>query len=214
MRVLIACEESQTVCKAFRERGHDAYSCDIQECSGGHLEWHIIGDAIKTAYEGNWDLMIGHPPCTYLSYVGNRWFNYQRYGEQALRRYQSRLDAVNFFIKLWNAPIDKICLENPRGYIQEFVQATQLIHPYYFGDSQSKATLLWLKGLPQLVHQKEESLFGDKITHVDKGEMALHGSESEAFFGLHILKLPQAERAKIRSKTFEGIAKAMAEQWG
>lgn len=226
MRVLIACEESQTVCKAFRERGHEAYSCDTQECSGGHPEWHYQGDIfglidkqyfrtqnLGHRYVEKWDLMIGHPPCTYLSFVGNRWFNYQRYGKQALERYQKRLDAVNFFLKLWESPIEKICLENPRGYIQEFISYSQLIHPYYFGDSQSKTTLLWLKNLPQLLHQKEDGLFESK-THVDKGAMAIHGSGSEAFFGLDILKLPQEERAKIRSKTFEGIAKAMAEQWG
>lgn len=213
MRVLIACEESQVVCKAFREKGHEAFSCDIQECSGGHPEWHIQGDAIKEAYSGNYEMMIGHPPCTYLSFVGNRWLDYSRYKRKALERYYKRLDAVDFFLKMWEAPIDKICLENPRGYIQKFVNHTQIIQPYYFGDEQSKTTLLWLKNLPQLKHFKNNDLF-DEATHVSKGEMAIYGSGSEAFFGLDILKLPQDERAKIRSKTFPGIAKAMAEQWG
>lgn len=212
MKVLIACEESQEVCKSFRELGFEAYSCDIQDCSGGRPEWHINGDAIEAAYSLQWDLMIGHPPCTYLSYVGNRWFNYSRYKEKALERGRKRHEAIEFFIKLWEAPIEHICLENPRGFIQEYLKPSQIIHPYYFGDEQTKATCLWLKNLPQLQHSKGD-LFSDR-THVGKGQVSISGSGSEAFFGLHILKLPQVERAKIRSKTFQGIAKAMASQWG
>lgn len=212
MKVLIACEESQAVCIEFRKRGHEAYSCDIQECSGGHPEWHIVGDAIETAYSGHWDLMIGHPPCTYISYAGIRWFNIERYGEKAIKRHKDKGDSIEFFKKLWNAPIDKICLENPRGFIMKEIAPTQSIHPYYFGDSCSKHTLLWLKNLPKLHHNKAVNLFEDTVTHVHKGEMCQSGSVQ--LFGAHSLSLSKAERSKLRSKTFPGIAKAMADQWG
>lgn len=212
MRVLIGCEESQEVCKAFRALGHEAYSCDLQDCSGGHPEWHLKMDVFEAIEKVKPDLLIGHPPCTYLSFAGNRWFNYERYGEKAIERNRLRHEAIRFFIGLWNAQVKHICIENPRGYIQLFLPQSQIIQPYYFGDSQSKTTLLWLKNLPHLQHEKTDSLFGSK-THVHKGAMAEHGSGSEEFFGLALLKLPQAERAKIRSKTFPGIAHAMAQQW-
>jgi len=211
MKVLIACEESQAVTIEFRKLGIEAFSCDIQECSGGHPEWHIKGDAIDTIYGQHWDLMIGHPPCTYLSFVGIRWFNIDRYKDKAVERHQKKDEAINFFLKMWNAPIKHICLENPRGFIQNQLPYSQMIHPYYFGDECTKATLLWLKNLPKLFHSKGD-LFSDK-THVYKGEMAISGSGSERLFGMHMLKLSQPERAKLRSKTFPGIAKAMATQW-
>lgn len=212
MKVLIACEESQAVCIAFRNLGIEAYSCDIQPCSGGHPEWHIQGDVLEIINNG-WDLMIGHPPCTYLSYAGIRWWN--RPG-----RLENRLEALSFFAKLWLAPIKRICLENPRGCASPTIaKYTQEINPYYFGDEATKPTWLWLKNLPPLKHTKEDGLFYKK-THVGKGEMIelsikpngkiQYGSKwyHEAF------SLPKEERAKLRSKTFPGIAKAMAEQWG
>jgi hypothetical protein len=211
MKVLIACEESQTVCKEFRKKGHDAYSCDIQDCSGGYPEWHIQGDAIEVAYNNHWDLMIGHPPCTYLSYAGIRWFNVDRYGEKAKERHAKKDDAIKFFLKLYNAPINKICLENPRGFIQKVIPYSQAIQPYYFGDSFSKKTLLWLKNLPFLLHSETKTLFEEK-THVWKGEM---GNNGGVWMNTSkVIGLPKEERSKIRSKTFLGIAKAMAEQWG
>ena len=212
MRVLIACEESQTVCKAFRAKGHEAYSCDIMPCSGGRPEWHIQG-SVFDIIDRDWDMMIGHPPCTYISFVGNVWLNYQKYGQKASERHYKMLDGISFFLKLWECDIPKICLENPRGYIQKFIPETQIIQPYYFGNSCSKTTCLWLKGLPKLEHGEVDTLFYSK-THVDKGEMTKEGAGSEALFGINILKLPQHERAKIRSKTFQGIADAMANQWG
>jgi len=214
MRVLIACEESQAVCIEFRKRGHEAYSCDIQPCSGGHPEWHYQEDVFKVISACKWDMMIGHPPCTYLSYVGNRWLNIDRYGMKAIERHKEIAEAMEFFYKLWTCGIPKICLENPRGYISKWLKPTQLIHPYYFGDSTSKATYLWLKGLPKLIHNKNITLFNEEKTHVFKGEMANNGSGSEALFGPHTLKLSKEERSKLRSKTFPGIARAMAEQWG
>lgn len=210
MRVLVACEESQTVCKAFRELGHEAYSCDIQECSGGHPEWHIHGDVLEQLYKG-WDLMIAHPPCTYLSFVGNRWFNENRYGPKAIERKKLRHDAMQFFNSLYTAPIDKICIENPRGYPMQIYKYSQIIQPYYFGDECSKTTLIWLKNLPCLKYSHEDNLF-EKRTVVGKGKMNYYGSE--LLFGTHTLSMPKEERAKLRSKTFPGIAKAMAEQWG
>lgn len=226
MKVLIGCEESQTVCKAFRAKGHEAYSCDIQECSGGHPEWHFNMDIFQVIKGGElttqsgdkviidkWDSGIFHPPCTYISFVGNRWFNIQRYGEKAIQRMKNRDDAIQFFLALWNCDIPKLCLENPRGYIQKVLPQTQIIQPYYFGDSYSKTTCLWLKGLPKLYHNKQVNLFDQKVTHVWKGEM--HRKNGGAWHNTNeILAMPQAERSKARSKTFPGIANAMAEQWG
>lgn len=225
MIVLIACEESQTVCKAFRERGHQAFSCDTQECSGGHPEWHFKDDIFNIINGGilvtqsrelieikQWDLMIGHPPCTFISYAGIRWFNIEKYGEKAVKRYKDKDDAIIFFKALYNAPIGKICLENPKGFIMNEMPPSQTIQPYYFGDSCSKTTLLWLKNLPKLYHNKIVNLFDDKVTHVFKGEMCKSGSEQ--LFGKHTLSLTKKERSKLRSKTFDGIANAMAEQWG
>ena len=211
MKILIACEESQAVCIEFRRLGFEAYSCDILPCSGRHPEWHIQGDAIKEAYSGKYDMMIGHPPCTYLSYAGIRWFNVKKYHNIAIERINKMNDALNFFFKLWNAPIKHICLENPRGFVGTFLKPDQSIHPYYFGDEASKYTHLWLKNLPNLSHVKEDNLF-DKKTHVFKGEMGKNGG---AWQNTHeILSAPKEIRSKLRSKTFPGIAKAMATQWG
>ena len=147
MKVLVACEESQTVCKAFRERGHEAYSCDIQEPSGGHPEWHILGDAIaaldggvistmdgKQHHVGKWDLLIAHPPCTYLTVSGNRWFNEERYGEKARRRKDLRNDAVNFFMSFINADVVKIAVENPIGCMSTHYRKPDcIVQPWMFG---------------------------------------------------------------------------------
>ena len=218
MKVLVACEESQTVCKAFRERGHEAYSCDIQEPSGGHPEWHIHGDAIaaldggvittmdgKQHDVGKWDLLIAHPPCTYLTVTGNRWFNEERYGEKARQRKELRNEAANFFMSFINADVDKIAVENPIGYMSTVYQKpSQIIHPYMFGDPARKATCLWLKGLPKLT---PTDIVEPVVIHYQNG----NGTDNPWHMGT--LKLPPNERAKARSKTFPGIAAAMAEQW-
>ena len=219
MKVLIACEESQIVCKAFRERGHEAYSCDIQEPSGGHPEWHIHGDAIaaldggvittmdgKQHDVGKWDLLIAHPPCTYLTVTGNRWFNEERYGEKARQRKELRNEAAIFFMSFINADIDKIAVENPIGYMSTVYQKpSQIIHPYMFGDPARKATCLWLKGLPKLT---PTDIVEPIVIHYQNG----NGTDNP--WHMDTLKLPPNERAKARSKTFPGIAAAMAEQWG
>lgn len=204
MKVLVACEESQAVTIAFRERGHEAYSCDIQECSGGHPEWHIRGDVLKVIYEG-WDLMIGHPPCTFLSYVGTRHWN-------TPGRLEKRLEALEFFAKLWLAPIEKICLENPKGCASPTVaKYSQEIQPNYFGDCENKTTWLWLKNLPKLKSYEIDTLF-EKRTYSEKPKPKMYLSNGKA---VHWTDFQSGkERAKLRSKTFPGIAKAMAEQWG
>jgi hypothetical protein len=185
MRVLLACEESQAVCIEFRKRGHEAFSCDIQDCSGGHPEWHIKGDVQKVINDG-WDMMIAFPPCTDLAVSGARWFKEKRENG-------SQQKAIEFFMTLANAPIEKKCLENPIGIMNSiYRKPDQIIQPWQFGHGETKATCLWLTGLPKLVPTE-----------------IVEGREQR------IWRLPpSAERAKLRSKTFLGIAKAMAEQWG
>ena len=162
MRVLIACEESQVVCKAFRALGHEAYSADLQGCSGGHPEWHIQGDVFEVIEDG-WDLMIGHPPCTYISYAGTAHWNNPG-------RVFKRLEALDFFARLWEAPIEKICLENPKSCASPTIaKYTQEIQPYYFGNRDFKTTWLWLKNLPLLQHTPVDTLF-EKATHTERPE--------------------------------------------
>ena len=217
MKVLVACEESQAVCIEFRKRGHEAYSCDILPCSGGHPEWHILYDIEKVlngsfqeygqfwTEEGTveppikWDLMIGFPPCTDLAVSGAAWFEQKRKdGRQA--------KSIKFFLTLIDAPIDKIAIENPVGIMSTvYRKPDQIIQPYQFGDSFSKKTCLWLKGLPLL--QPTEI--------VDRGEFITYESgKTMPKWYADAYKLSPKERAKLRSKTFPGIARAMAEQWG
>ena len=167
MNVLIACEESQEVCKAFRERGHNAYSCDVQECGGGHPEWHIQGDVIPLLngncsfttqdgiyheFYGRWDLIIAHPPCTYLTNSGNRWFNVERYGKQAEKRWRDRVEGAVFFMRFVAAECERSVIENPIGLMGTlFRKADQIINPYEFGHPVAKATCLWLKNVPKLI---------------------------------------------------------------
>jgi len=204
MRILIACEESQSVCKAFREKGHEAYSCDILPCSGGHPEWHIQGDVLEQLDKG-WDMIIAHPPCTYLTVTGNRWFNVERYGDKAIQRANDREESIEFFMKLANAKCDKIVIENPIGIMStKWRKPNQIIQPYQFGHPEAKKTALWLKGLPLLKHTK--IVEPEYIEYKSGKRMAKWYAEA--------WKLPKDERTKLRSKTFPGIAKAMAEQWG
>ena len=208
MKVLIACEESQTVCKAFRERGHEAYSCDIQEPSGGHPEWHILGDAIaalgggvittmdgKQHDVGKWDLLIAHPPCTYLSNAGAR-FLYPK-GVLNEDRLKLGLAAKDFFMAFYNADCEKICIENPTpSRVYELPKYTQVIQPWMFGHPVQKRTCLWLKGLEPL---KPTEIVEERQSSKVPGNWFNKGGK---------------ERQKNRAKTFPGIAKAMAEQWG
>jgi site-specific DNA-cytosine methylase len=184
MKVLIACEESQAVCKEFRAKGHTAYSCDLLECSGGHPEWHIVHDAIEVMGYG-WDLVIAFPPCTDLAVSGARWFPEKvANGSQQL--------AIDFFMAFAKYP-GKIAIENPIGIMStKYRKPDQIIQPWQFGHGETKATCLWLKGLPLL-----------KPTNIVEGREQ------------RIWRLPpSADRAKLRSKTFPGIAAAMAAQWG
>lgn len=239
MNVLVACEESQRVCAAFRERGHNAFSCDILPCSGGHPEWHIQGDALELlnpgiqleglSHEyygikpfrtmdgeyhfitGKWDMIIAHPPCTYLTVTGNRWFNVDRYGEKAVQRHKDREDAIKFFMAFALSDCPRIAIENPIGHMSTaYRKPDQIIHPYMFGDPARKATCLWLKGLSHLI----------PTDIVDPGEIVGKGFSVGASLNYardeqgKILPWNDPRTAKIRSKTFPGIARAMAEQWG
>ena len=209
MRVLIACEESQEVCKAFRALGHEAFSCDLQDCSGGHPEWHIKGDALEQINK-NWDLIIAHPPCTFLTVAGNAWFDVAKYGDKARKRLVSREDAVQFFMRFVNADCPRIAIENPIGVMStRYRKPDQIIQPYMFGENARKSTCLWLKGLPNLT----------ATNIVDPGEIREGGFS----IGAHAdgrgkdgkwMRFNDPELAKLRSKTFHGIAMAMAEQWG
>ena len=205
MKVLVACEESQAVCTEFRKRGHESYSCDILPCSGGHPEWHLQQDVLPLLKE-KWDMIIAFPPCTYLTVTGNRWFNIDRYGEKAIQRYKDRKDAIDFFMAFANADCDKIAIENPVGIMSsEWRKPNQIINPWQFGDAFEKKTCLWLKGLPLLKPTNIVEIPQRK--RFDSGK-TMPSWYSEAW------RLPKEERAKARSKTFPGIAKAMAEQWG
>ena len=149
MKVLIACEESQAVTKAFRALGHDAYSCDILPCSGGYSEWHLQGDVFGFIKQG-WDLMIAHPPCTYLSVSGARHL-YNKDKSPNVERYKNQAEALDFVYKLMNTDIQRIAIENPISVISSHIRKPdQIIQPYWFGDSASKSTCLWLKNLPKL----------------------------------------------------------------
>jgi len=207
-KILIACEESQAVCKAFRELGHEAYSCDILPCSGGHTEWHIQGDVLEQLNMG-WDLMIAHPPCTFLTVTGMRWLYADKNKDRPHPKFPNRLKdqekAIKFFKKLLESPIDKIAIENPVGIISTRIRKpNQIIKPCQFGEDANKRTCLWLKGLPKLIPTKEV-----KVT--------FRKTKSGAIFDnwyWETSKLKGKERQIARSKTFLGIAKAMAEQWG
>ena len=228
MKVLVACEESQAVCKAFREKGHEAYSCDIQECSGGHPEWHIQGDVLYFlnptvlfpgelpgiqfftmdneyhCFTGKWDLIIAHPPCTDLAVSGARHFARKRADG-------TQQKSIAFFMEFVNADCQKIAIENPICIMStEYRKPDQIIQPYQFGHHARKSTCLWLKGLPKLI----------PTDIVDPGEIDKNGFSRGASLDYatdengKILPWNDPRTAKARSKTFPGIAKAMAEQWG
>ena len=202
MKILVACEESQTVCKAFRKQGHEAYSCDIQDCSGGKEQWHIKGDAIKEAYSGKYDLMIAHPPCTYLSRAGARWM-YPTAGNLSQERFEQAMKAKEFFMKLLNAPIKYIAIENPIPLkVVGLPIYTQSIQPYEYGHPYSKRTLLWLKNLPYL---KSTNIIDDYKPYLPSNT---GGKKRGQKYSRGVSK-----NSKESSKTFQGIADAMAQQW-
>ncbi len=226
MRILIACEESQRVCMAFREKGHEAYSADIQECSGNHPEWHIMGDVIplingncefKTMdgtnhkIVGKWDMLIAHPPCTYLSTAATRAHSLnakENTKESIAERTIKRIEAMEFFMKFIMADCDKIAVENPTGVMNTcFRKPDCTVHPWYYAEDendtenyQQKRTQFWLKNLPILTYD---------LARIKKPEFEYYPNTGSPKNFMNVVKNP-----KIRSKTFPGIAKAMAEHWG
>lgn len=205
MKILLACEESQAVTKEFRKRGHDAYSCDILDESGGHPEWHLQGDVTKLLTL-KWDMIIAFPPCTFLTVTGNRWFNVEKYGDKARQRVIDREEAVAFFKMFADTDCPRIAIENPVGVMSSrWRKPDQIVNPYQFGDPFEKKTCFWLKGLPKL-----EST--DVVTPPPRTKFS-SGKSMPSWYA-DAWKLPKEERAKLRSKTFPGIAAAMAEQWG
>jgi len=212
LNVLVACEESQAVTKQFRALGHNAYSCDLLNSSGGNPEWHIKGDAIQIAYDSsyNWDLMIAHPPCTYLAVSGARWL-YNKDGSRNEDRWVKQAEGLAFVRKLMDAPIEYIAIENPVSVISTQIRKPdQIIQPYQFGDEASKKTCRWTKNLPNLVHTDIVGK-GEMIEWIDKNGK----KKRQAKWYLDALSKAKTaeERRTLRSKTFKGIAKAMAEQW-
>lgn len=209
MRILVACEESQAVTIEMRKLGHEAYSCDIQPCSGGHPEWHIQADALTVIHEGGWDMIIAHPPCTYLSNLGAKHLymgtervtrkneTFRLINEERVR---NGIKARDFFLAMLNAPCKKVAVENPvPSKIWELPKPSQMIQPYYFGEPYKKKTYLWLRGLPPLMPTVlcEPTFLWVDGGHADTTKMKHFGFRDP----------------KKRSKTFQGIARAMAEQW-
>ena len=214
MNILVACEESQRVCLAFREKGHNAFSCDLQDCTGGFPQFHIKGDVLpllngncifytsdgcKHFITGNWDMLIGFPPCTYFSRCN--FFNYYRNGVFNYKRFEESKKYVDFFFSLYNANIPLICLENPLPislFTDILPPYSMRLQPFEFGEPYSKLTCLWLKGLPPLL----PTLLCTEYSSYVKFNQRIDGVHSIA------------EQSKYRSKTFNGVAKAMADQWG
>lgn len=227
MNVLVACEESQRVCTAFREKGHNAFSCDILPCSGGHPEWHIMQDVvplldgrcrfktmdgIEHSIDGRWDMIISHPPCTYLTVAANKLYNIEKYGEKAVKRLEAREKAIEFFMAFVNADCERKAIENPIGVIStRYRKPDQIIQPYQFGHPVRKSTCLWLYNLPKL-----------NTTNIVDFECIHSNGKSGGYSGPSwvvkdengkILSYKDPRVAKARSKTYEGIANAMADQW-
>lgn len=224
MRVLVACEFSGIAREAFKDKGHDAWSCDLlpTERPGQHIQADVL-----SIIDDGWDLMIAHPPCTYLTNAGIGYFNIERYGQKAIDRWYKRIEAFEFFIKLTNAPIKKICIENPVGFVNTaYRKPNQIIHPYYFGDGDMKRTCLWLKNLSNLEYRLQDDLFGvrtatDKpkalYTHERKPSKHYNGGEVKKRYFTDAKQLVNGNKIVAgheRSRTFLGIAQAMADQWG
>jgi len=207
MKVLVACEYSARVRDAFRKFGHDAWSCDLLECEGDPA-YHIQGDCLEILNDG-WDLMIGHPPCQYLSYAGMA--SWKKPG-----RKEKRDLAMEFFMRLYNSPIRRICIENPRGLpCQSFRKPDQVIHPWYFGENEMKRTCLWLKNLPLLEYTLTDGLFYKRTAAEKPKPIKLEIRKATGQIKKRYFCDSQIRKNwKERSRTFQGIADAMAEQWG
>jgi hypothetical protein len=203
MKVLVACEESQVVCIAFREKGHEAYSCDLQECSGGHPEWHYQCDVFDVLLNG-WDMVVAFPPCTDLASSGARWF-------EEKRKNGSQAKSIEFFLRLMEWPVDKVAIENPIGIMSSlYRKPDQIIQPWQFGHPETKSTCLWLKGLPLL---KSTNIVEPDFMRKANGEY-YKDAKGKKYSRIHFMSRNNKNRAKERSKTYPGIAKAMANQWG
>lgn len=201
MKILVACEESQAVTIELRKLGHEAYSCDIEPCSGGHPEWHLQED-VTPLLKQHWDMIIAFPPCTYLTNAGARhlWKNHELNQE----RYKKGLEAKEFFMMFYNADCERVAIENPTpSRIYELPEKSQVIQPYMFGHPFTKRTQLWLKGLPPLL--PTDPVEPERTWCPSGSYSGKHGDKHRGMF--------TTDRAKNRSKTFPGIAKAMAEQW-
>lgn len=211
MKILVACEESQAITKEFRALGHEAYSCDILPCTGGHPEWHLEGDVFGFIDQG-WDLMVAHPPCTYLSVSGARHL-YNKDGSKNLERYKNQQEALDFVQKLMFCNIPRIAIENPISVISSQIRKPdQIVQPWMFGDSASKSTCLWLKNLPKLVATNVVDK-GEFKEWIDKKSGKIKRQATWYYDALINAKSPE-ERRSLRSKTFKGIAQAIASQWG
>ena len=227
MKILVACEESQAVTIELRKLGHEAYSCDIEPCSGGHPEWHIQEDVLpllngdvcfntcddlEHSILGKWDMIMAFPPCTYLTNAGTRHFSRRiNPEEKVVAREKLREEAKEFFLRFANADCDKIVIENPVGYMNtHFRKPNQIIHPYYFGDNYKKRTCLWLKGLPELV--PTDMLPVPEPQYICQSDLC-KGKKIGWCEGIKGTHGGQKGRAKARSKTFPGIAKAFAMQF-
>ena len=232
MRILVACEESQAITKELRALGHEAYSCDLLPCSGGHPEWHFQEDVFEVIEQGgrgdngelitDWDMMIAHPPCTFLAVSGARWMYHPEDRDKPVEerrphpmhpnRRQEQKDALDFVQRLMDAPIDKIAIENPISVISSNIRKPeQIVHPWMFGDKASKSTCLWLKNLPLLkptdiVEKGEWKEWVDKRTGKKK-------RQAKWYYEALCNAKTDAERRTLRSKTFKGMAEAIANQW-
>lgn len=212
LKILVACEESDEVRGRFEQMGFDAWSCDLQENRNPNAK-HYKGNVFDIINH-NWTAMIAFPPCTHLALSGAPWFEQKRKdGRQK--------EGIDFFLKIANANIKHIAIENPRGIMGKIYKPpTQIIHPYYFGDKAQKTTCLWLKNLPPLYHNAAINLFDNVITHTDKGEFfewidkKSGKKKRQALWHVKARSLKENERSRVRSKTFPGIANAMAKQWG
>lgn len=201
LKVIVGCEFSGIVTKAFRDLGHEAFSCDL-EPTEGNPDWHYQEDIFEVIKREKFDLGIFHPPCTYLTVTGNKWFK-PEYKDRFPTREQDRKEAIEFFLRLWNLPIDKICIENPVGIMSTILRKPdQIIQPYQFGHPEPKKTCLWLKNLPLLVH-----------TNIVEPEYFI--TKSGKRMGTWMYKPSYTpERTKLRNRTFQGIAESFANQWG
>jgi len=204
LKVLVACEESQVVTNELRKIGIEAYSCDILETSGDNPNWHFKQD-VTSLLEGTWDMIIAFPPCTYLATTGNRWFDIEKYGEKAIQRHKDREKAVDFFMLFANNNCPKVAIENPVGVMStRWRKPDCIVHPYWFGDAVEKRTCLWLKGLTPLTPT-------DMVKPQEKRRFK-SGKVMSVWYD-DTWDLPVKERARARSKTFPGLAKAMSQQW-